>query len=113
MKVQGTSADATDLLVEIKECLTLAARGKAPSFQIDLQSRLVLEVLAELRGGLIESYGFERLIQTVLFGLGAKEVRLVPRNKDKGADLVAMFRVAGAFQLSIAVQAKHWQPEPL
>jgi hypothetical protein len=112
MKAQGASADATDLLEEIKMCLTLTKRGEAPTFQIDLQSRLVREVLAEIRSGRIESYGFERLIQTVLMGPGAEEVRIVPRNEDKGADLVAMFRVADAFQQSIAVQAKHWQPEP-
>jgi restriction endonuclease Mrr len=70
-------------------------------------------VLAELRSGRIESYGFERLIQTVLLGLGAEDVRIVlPRSEDKGADLLATFRIAGAFQQSIAVQAKHWQPEP-
>src|SRR5439155_11221457 len=67
---------------------------------------------AELRSGRIENFGFERLIQTVLRGLGASEVRIVPRSEDKGADLVAVFRVAGAFQQRVAVQAKHWQPEP-
>ena len=112
MKIQGTSADATDLIGEIENCLALAKRGDAPTFQSDLQSRLVQEVLTELRGGHIESFGFERLIQTVLLGLGAKEVRIVPRNQDKGADLLATFLVAGAFQQIIAVQAKHWQPKP-
>jgi restriction endonuclease Mrr len=79
----------------------------------DYSDRLLArEVLNELHGGRIESFGFERLIQTVLLGLGAEEARIVPRNEDKGADLVATFRVAGAFQQRIAVQAKHWQPEP-
>src|SRR5438445_3709643 len=112
MKTQGTSADATDLLDEIKECLSVAKKGRAPTFESDLQSRLVREVLAELQNGRIENFGFERLVQTVLSGLGAEEVRLIPRNQDKGADLVAIFRVAGAFQQIIAVQAKHWRPEP-
>ncbi len=112
MKTQGTTADATDLLDEIKECLALASRGETRTFQHDLQSRLVREVLAEMRSGRIDSFGFERLIQTVLEGLGAEDVRIVPRSEDKGADLVAMFRVAGTFQQTIAVQAKHWQPEP-
>lgn len=112
MKTQGTSADATDLLAEIQDCLGLASRGESPTFQSDLQARLVREVLAELRGGRIENFGFEILIQTVLRGLGAEEVRIVPRSEDKGADLVAVFRVAGAFQQRIAIQAKHWQPEP-
>lgn len=112
MKTQGTCADATDLVGEIRDCLSLASRGESPTFQTDLQARLVREVLAELRSGRIENFGFERLIQTVLRGLGAGEVRIVPRSEDKGADLVAVFRVAGAFQQRVAVQAKHWQPEP-
>lgn len=112
MKTQGTCADATDLLDEIKECLGLAATGQAPTFQTDLQARLIREVLTELRSGRIESFGFERLIQTVLRGLGAEDVRIVPRSQDKGADLLATFRVAGAFQQVVAVQAKHWQPQP-
>jgi predicted Mrr-cat superfamily restriction endonuclease len=112
MKTQGTSADATDLLEDIKECLSLSHHGQAPTFESDLQSRLVREVLSELRGGRMESFGFERLIQTVLLGLGAQEARIIPRSQDKGADLVATFRVAGTFQQIIAVQAKHWRPEP-
>lgn len=112
MKTQGTCADATDLLDEIRECLDLVSRGEKPTFQRDLQFRLIREVLAEMRGGRIENFGFERLIQTVLTDLGAEEVRIVPRSEDKGADLVATFRVAGAFQQRIAVQAKHWQPDP-
>ena len=91
---------------------SFSLRGESPTFQSDLQARLVREVLAELRSGRIENFGFERLIQTVLRGLGASEVRIVPRSEDKGADLVAVFRVAGAFQQRVAVQAKHWQPEP-
>jgi predicted Mrr-cat superfamily restriction endonuclease len=112
MKTQGTCADATDLVDEIEECLRHAEGGQTPSFQTDLQARLIREVLTEMRSGRIESFGFERLVQTVLKGLGAEEVRIVPRSQDKGADLLATFRVAGAFQQVVAVQAKHWQPEP-
>lgn len=112
MKIQGTCADASDLVDEINECLVLAAGDHAPTFQSDLRSRLIREVLSEMRGGRIESFGFEQLIQRVLLGLGAEECRIVARNQDKGADLIATFRVAGAFQQRVAVQAKHWQPEP-
>jgi len=112
MKAQGTSVDATDLLDEIKSCLDHAKAGTVPIFQADLQNRLVKEVLDEIQIGRIESFGFERLIQTVLIGLGAKEARIVPRIEDKGADILATFRVAGAFQQIVAVQAKHWQPHP-
>lgn len=112
MKTQGTSADATDLLEEIQECLSLAGKGQKPKFESDLQARLIREVLAELQGGRMESFGFERLIANVLSGLGAEEVRIIPRSQDKGADLIAIFRVAGVFQQVVAVQAKHWRPEP-
>lgn len=112
MKTQGTCAYATDLLDEIKECLQIASAGLTPTFQTDLQSRLVREALAEMRSGRMDSFGFERLIQTVLSGLGADDARIVPRGQDKGADVLATFLVAGAFRQVVAVQAKHWQPEP-
>lgn len=112
MKIQGTCADASDLIAEIKECLDLAMGDRVPTFQSDLMARLIPEVLSEIRSGRIDGFGFERLIQTVLLSLGAKECRVVPHNQDKGADLIATFRVAGAFQQRVAVQAKHWQPEP-
>ena len=112
MKIQGTSADATDLLDEIRESLNMSTAGEAPTFQTALQNRLAKEALAELRNGHLDSFGFERLIQSTLRALGAHEVRIIPRNQDKGADLVATFLVAGAFQLTVAVQAKHWSPKP-
>lgn len=112
MKTQGTSADASDLLGEIQECLALAEKGQKPKFESDLQARLIREVLAELQNGRMENFGFERLIATVLSGLGAEEVRIIPRSQDKGADLLATFRIAGVFQQVLAVQAKHWRPEP-
>lgn len=112
MKTQGTCAYATDLLDEIKECLQIAASGQTPTFQTDLQSRLIQETLKELRSGRMDSFGFEKLIQTVLTGLGAQDARIVPRGQDKGADIMATFHVAGAFRQVIAVQAKHWQPQP-
>lgn len=60
----------------------------------------------------MEDFGFERLLRKVMLDLGAAECRIIPRNEDKGADLLATFLVAGAFQQLIAVQAKHWQSEP-
>lgn len=112
MKVQGTSASATDLLDEIRECLEVASSGATPSFHSDFQSSLVERALNELRHGRIDSFGFENLIKNLFRSLGAKEARVVPRNQDKGADVVATFLVAETFPLIVAVQAKHWQPEP-
>lgn len=112
MKAQGTCAYATDLLPQIKECLSLSKSGAKPTFQNDLQLRLIRETLDEIRSGRMDSFGFENLIHDVLIGLGADEARVVPRSQDKGADIVATFKVAGAFRQILAVQAKHWQPDP-
>ena len=112
MKTQGTCAYATDLLPQIKECLNLSKSGAKPTFQSDLQLRLIQETLDELQSGRMDSFGFENLIHDVLRGLGADEARLVPRSQDKGADIVATFKVAGAFRQILAVQAKHWRPDP-
>lgn len=111
-KIQGTSADATDLLAEIMECLGDAERKKHRTFDEDLRVRLVKEALDEMRSGRLDSFKFEHLVRSVLLGLGASEARIVPRSQDKGADILASFLVAGAFRLLVAVQVKHFQPEP-
>jgi predicted Mrr-cat superfamily restriction endonuclease len=67
MKTQGTCADATDLLSEIQECVEVSGRQEAPTFMSDLQSRLIREVLSEMQGGRIDSFGFERLIRVFLY----------------------------------------------
>lgn len=112
MKIQSTSASATDLLDEICDCLDIATSGATPSFHSDLQTSLITQALNELQKGRIDSFGFENLIKNLLQSLGAKEARVVPRSQDKGADVVATFLVAETFPLVVAVQAKHWQPEP-
>jgi predicted Mrr-cat superfamily restriction endonuclease len=112
MKTQGTSADASDLIAEIRECLAVSMQASNPTFETDLQERLVRETLSELRAGRLNDYGFERLINSLLLKLGAKQARIVPRSQDKGADIVANFRIAGAFEQIVAVQAKHWGPYP-
>jgi predicted Mrr-cat superfamily restriction endonuclease len=112
MKIQGASAWASDLLDDIKECLEIADSGIVPSFHKDLQSRLVTQTLDELRSGRLDSFKFEHLIKNLLLNLGAKEATVVSRNQDYGADVVATFLVADTFPFVVAVQAKHWQPEP-
>lgn len=112
MKTQGTCAGAGDLLGEIEECLEIAEEGRKPTFKEDLEARLVQETLDELRKGRMDSFGFENLISSVLMNQGAAESRVVARSKDKGADILANFLVAGAFMQLVAVQAKHWQEKP-
>lgn len=89
MKTQGSSADATDLIPHIRECLQLVAEERAPTFATDLQARLIRETLDELRSGRINDLEFEKLIEVTLRNLGADNVQIVPRSKDKGADLIA------------------------
>lgn len=112
MKVQNTCADATDLLDEVLALLDTAAKGETPTFDKDLRNRLIEETLKEIRSGRINDYGFESLLANILKTLGAKEVRIVPRSIDKGADIVATFSAANTFEFTLAVQAKHWQPNP-
>jgi len=112
MKYHGTCARASDLLNDIEECLDIASSGHDPTFQADLQKRLIDATLDELRNGHMDDRRFEELIQTVLKVLGSYDTDIIPRRQDKGADIIATFRVAGAFSLKVAVQAKHWQPEP-
>lgn len=73
---------------------------------------MIRETLAELRGGRLDPYGFEHLIKALLIKLGATDAKVLARNKDKGADVIATFLVAGTFQQIVAVQAKQYQPEP-
>lgn len=47
-----------------------------------------------------------------MLALGARKAKVIPRNQDKGADIVATFEVAGAFEFDVAIQAKHYQPDP-
>jgi HJR/Mrr/RecB family endonuclease len=48
----------------------------------------------------------------VLHALGAEEPRVIPRKKDKGADVVANFRIAWKFVVPVAVQVKQFRDKP-
>ena len=112
MKARQTCVNATDLIPLIDECLKLAESGDKPAFHRDLRESLVEATLKEIRSGRMESHGFERLVSDVLKRLGAVEARVVARNQDKGADILATYEIANVFQQEVAVQAKHWKPEP-
>lgn len=108
MKVYNSCADASDLVDAIAECLQLAGEDKQPEFHSDLHSRLVGQTIDEIRGGRMDSYGFEALIRSLMLSMGARQCSIVARSKDFGADLVATFLLAGVFELRIAIQAKHY-----
>lgn len=112
MKARQTCVDATDLISEIRDALAVAEKGARPTFDTDLRRKLVDQVKAELRTGRLDNFGFERVVEALLRSLGANDVRIVPRSRDKGADLLATFRLATTFTFTLAVQAKHFQPTP-
>ena len=111
LKTQTSCVDATDLIAEISEYADWGCEVQ-PTFEADVVKGLTAKLLKEIRTGRIENYGFENLLSSVFRGLGAKEVRIVPRQSDKGADLIATFQIAGTFDIKVAVQAKHFQPKP-
>ena len=112
MKARGTCTYASDLLPQINECIEISKTDAKPEFRGDLRSRLIRETLDEIRTGRVDDFRFEHLVRDVLLGLGADEARIVPRRQDKGADIIATFRVASAFKLVLAVQAKYYDSEP-
>jgi predicted Mrr-cat superfamily restriction endonuclease len=113
MKIYNTSADASDLLSDIAEFVQRSDQpGAAPTFSSDLRARLHREVLDELRSGRLDPFGFERVVADLLLALGALECRIIPRAHDVGVDIVAQYRVAQLFKITVAVQAKHYQPTP-
>ncbi len=108
MKTWSTSARAGDLIGEIEKCLELVENGQSPTFQSDLHTRLVKDTLDELREGRLSDRDFEDLLASLLKKLGAESAEVRARKKDKGADVLATFRIAEAFEIIVAVQAKHW-----
>jgi restriction endonuclease Mrr len=112
MNIQNTCAAADDLINEIEEVLKPGEDGKTTTFEQDLQRGMVERVLKEIREGKISDRGFEELVATVLKRLGAKDVHIIPRNLDKGADVIGTFSIADTFKFVLAVQAKHYQPVP-
>jgi predicted Mrr-cat superfamily restriction endonuclease len=107
MKIQGTCADATDLLDEISSSLV-----EKTTFEQDLHEVLVEQTIQEIRTGKMDGASFEQFIASLLVKLGGYDVRVIAHTQDKGADIIAQFRVAGTLTLTIAVQAKHYMPKP-
>lgn len=112
MKDRHTCSDATDLVEEIRDAVESAVGGAHQSFGSDLRTRLIEQAKAEITAGRMDSYGFENLVATVLRSLGASDARVVARSLDKGVDIIATFALADTFQIRLAVQAKHFRPEP-
>lgn len=107
MKFQGTCVFATDLYEEIIDALNATT-----SFGEDLHKLLIEQTIKEIRAGKMDGAGFEQFIASLMKKLGSDDVRVIPHAQDKGADVIARFRVAGTIQLTVAIQAKHYKPKP-
>jgi predicted Mrr-cat superfamily restriction endonuclease len=115
MKIQGTSADAGDLVDEIFGALQLASKkqGKPGSSAFDqlfaeqLRLKMVEAALDQMRHGYIDNNKFEQLVQRILLSSGATDARIVSKQHDKGVDVLATFLVGGVSQIKVGVQVKH------
>ena len=113
MKVYQTCADASDLIPGDPR---RAHRDRRQESNAHLPLRPPYAPHPRGQGGdHLRADGLLRLravVATVLRSLGASEVRIVPRSLDKGADIVATFSLADTFHIRLAVQAKHFRPDP-
>ncbi|MDI7258988.1 MAG: restriction endonuclease [Thermodesulfobacteriota bacterium] len=113
MKIRQTCVNASDLIDEIQDALKVGSETGTPSFESDLRRNLILEAHKQICSGRLDSFAFERLVATILTSLGGKGVRIVPRNLDKGVDILAVFSLAHTFKFTLGVQARHYyKPEP-
>jgi predicted Mrr-cat superfamily restriction endonuclease len=119
MKIQGTSADAGDLIDEIAGALQLATKqpGKQTSSGFDslfaeqLRLKMVEAALEQVRHGYIDNIKFEQLVRRILLSNGAVSAKIVPKLHDKGVDVIATFLVGGVSQVRVGVQVKHHSGE--
>src|SRR5260370_20735812 len=94
MHMRQTSANANDLIGEITAALQEARRPT--TFDEDLHARLTEATLHEIMTGKMNYFAFQRLVKSVLYSLGAKQVEVRGGPSDKGTDLVADFEIARA-----------------
>jgi predicted helicase len=52
---------------------------------------------------------FEGLVATVLKRAGATSTNIIPRQSDKGVDIVATFQIGGIMPLEVGIQAKYYK----
>jgi len=111
MKVYGTTADASDLVEEIHDALSLAGSlepGQVPAFELDVRKEILAGILKQLRSGRIDPYKFEKFVQIVIASMGAS-ASITARSLDEGDDIVATLHpLAGMFEMKLVVQVKHY-----
>lgn len=112
MKIQGSTAGASDLVADIESVLTdgsaIAAGEPAPTFERDMRKALLATTLEQLRFGRLDPFKFEKVVQVVLDSLGAVDSTITARSLDQGDDIVANVLPLGLFELKLVAQVKHY-----
>ena len=112
MKIQGSTASASDLVADIESVLadgrSIAAGEPAPTFERDMRKALLASALEQLRFGRLDPFKFEKIVQVVLDSLGAVDSTITARSLDEGDDIVASVLPLGLFELKLVAQVKHY-----
>lgn len=112
MKIQGSTAGASDLVADIASVLAdgraIAAGEPAPTFERDMRKALLATTLEQLRFGRLDPFKFEKVVQVVLDSLGAVDSTITARSLDQGDDIVASVLPLGLFELRLVAQVKHY-----
>lgn len=112
MKVQGSTAGATDLVAGIESLLkdgrAIAAGEPVPTFELDMREALLATTLEHLRFGRLDPFKFEKIVQAVLDSWGAVGSSITARSLDQGDDIVARVLPLGLFELTLVAQVKHY-----
>ena len=105
MKARQTCIRAFDLVDEIERTLK-----EDSTFNEELQDKLVTITQKEIVMGKMNDWDFEKLIKTILTNLTKGEVDIIPRQLDKGVDIIAKISIADIGEYTLAVQVKHHDP---
>jgi predicted Mrr-cat superfamily restriction endonuclease len=112
MKTQQTSAEASDLIEEIRSALRQAASkgdDQDTLFVKELRLKMIKSVLDEIHIGYMDERKFEQLVKKLMLAVGATRVEIIPRQNDAGVDMIVTFPVGPISQVDIGIQAKYYR----
>ncbi len=113
LKSRQTIVRAGDVVKKEIETLIRAKNRKQDiTFEEELHDKLINATLESLTKGKINDTKFERLIGDLLRSFGITEVTYRRGKSDKGADIIARINLLGISEITLAIQAKHYKPEP-
>lgn len=111
MRHPGPCVDASDLLQDVEECVALACGRPQAGGHSERFHELVDEMLGALHSESTDRHGFERLIQSVMLGLGAAECLIHDPPLPGDAGLTATFRIGKGGLQTVPVHTGCWRPD--